>query len=142
VSKNYTIDTIEQGQEFQLKKAVRLEDIEVFSTITRDFHPLHSDSDYAIEQGFDNVIAHGALLSAYTSVIVGMHLPGKHAIVLSQTFDYMKPAYPGDVLTILGRVSEIDKRFNTIKVKMVIHNDAGDKLAKGSWTVRIRPEQD
>ncbi|EPX85662.1 MaoC family dehydratase [Salipiger mucosus] len=34
-------------------------DIAAFCKLTRDFHPLHTDEDYAKAQGFPGIIAHG-----------------------------------------------------------------------------------
>lgn len=136
----FTVEELEEGQEFKISKKLQREDIERFCELTNDHHPLHTDLAYALEHGFKDVIAHGALITSYSSALVGMQAPGKNALVLSQSFAYSKPAYPGDDLSIVGTIHSIDKRFNTLVLKVAVRNQEGLKLANGEWKVMIRKQ--
>lgn len=134
----YTFEELKEGDSFELTKRITLEDIKSFCALTGDYHPLHSDQTYALQHGFKDVIAHGALVTSYSSTLIGMKLPGKNALVLSQTFNYSKPTYPGDELTIIGTIKSLDKRFKTILVSVVIQNQEKIKIANGKWQVLLR----
>jgi len=110
-----------------------------FSQLTQDFHPLHSSTQYAKDHGFENNIAHGMLVSSYSSALIGMKLPGENAIVISQAFTYKKPVYPGDELIISGEIVELDVRFSIIEIKIVIKEKSKNKkVAIGKYKVKIR----
>ena len=72
----YTIDNLEEGLEAKIERLITKEDIQNFAILTQDFHPLHTSPDYAKSNGFKDIIAHGLLLSSYSSSIIGMELPG------------------------------------------------------------------
>ena len=134
----FTIEDISLGLEVKRVVEIAREDIENFAQMTQDFHPLHTNIDYAKDCGFDDIIAHGLLISAHSSTLIGMQLPGENALVLSQSFKYGKPVYPGDTITYTGRVKSIDNRFNTIEVKIIVKNQAGQKVGSGIYNVKIR----
>ena len=106
----------------RLQKTVGARAIEEFAELTSDFHPLHTDPDYARSCGFRDILAHGLLISSYSSALIGMRLPGENAIVASQSFTYRSPAFPNDRLDIIGTVSMVEKRFSLIDVEIEILN--------------------
>jgi len=116
----HTIEELNEGVEYSFDKYISQEEINIFCNLTGDFHPLHTSQAYSHEHGFDNIIAHGLLLSAYASRIVGMKLLGENAIVISQQFSYFKPVYVNDLVTIKGTISKIDYRFQLLDVKIKI----------------------
>ena len=134
----FTLGDISLGLEVKRIVQIERKAIEGFAKMTQDFHPLHTNIDYAKECGFNDIIAHGLLISSYSSTLIGMQLPGENALVLSQSFKYGKPAYPGDTLTYVGRVINIDNRFNTIEVKIIIKNQFLQKIGIGIYNVKIR----
>ena len=135
---NYTIEQIEVGMTDTVTHLVTVEDVKLFSKLTGDNHPLHTSSKYAKENGFENIIAHGLLISSYASTLVGMKMPGENAIVLSQNFTYKKPVYPGDKLNIKGLVVSKDVRFSLIELKVQIFNQNELKVAIGQFKIKLR----
>jgi len=121
-----------------IEKALTLTDIESFCQLTGDFHPLHSSKEYALAHGFSDVIAHGLLISSYSSTLIGMRLPGENTIITAQSFKYRSPAYPGDKLLIKGEIVKKDERFQTIEVKVKITNDSAKTIASGLYGIKIR----
>ena len=53
----------------------------------------------AISLGFENRIAHGALLVAEISKVAAMDYPSRNAIYLGQNLDFKAPIYPNVELT-------------------------------------------
>ena len=138
VLNKYNLSDIEVGQVFEIKKTLTLEHIQQFVALTGDHHPLHTSKEYAIKNGFKDVMAHGLLISSFSSTLIGMKIPGENAIIVSQSFKYRQPSFPGDVLTITGTVKEKELRFNNITVKVRIVNQLNKLIATGEYVVRIR----
>ena len=80
---NYNIGELKIGHEVNEKRLLTKEDIQKFANLTYDFHPLHTDLKYSQANGFKNIIAHGLLLSSFSSKIIGMKLPGENAMVIN-----------------------------------------------------------
>ncbi len=134
---SYSIEQLYVGQKDHITRTASLEDIKDFSKLTGDYHPLHFDREYSIKNGFKDIIAHGLLLSSFSSALVGMKLPGKRTIIMRQTFDYLAPVYPNDLLIITGTVSKVDIRFSIIEMVITIKSN-GILMSKGSYTIKIR----
>ena len=132
------IEDIQIGLEVERVVEISRETIANFAEMTQDFHPLHTDVEYAKNHGFNDIIAHGLLISSFSSTIIGMQLPGENALVLSQSFKFGKPVYPGDTLQYKGVVKDMDDRFNTIEVKILVKNQEGKKVGSGIYQVKIR----
>ncbi|MDH2608039.1 UDP-4-amino-4,6-dideoxy-N-acetyl-beta-L-altrosamine N-acetyltransferase [Acinetobacter baumannii] len=73
--------------------------IDQFATLSGDKNPVHLDKEAAISLGFENRIAHGALLVAEISKVAAMDYPSRNAIYLGQNLDFKAPIYPNVELT-------------------------------------------
>lgn len=135
----YTIDNLKEGLEVKIERLLTREDIQSFSNLTQDFNPLHTSLVYAKENGFEDIIAHGLLLSSLSSSIIGMKLPGENAIIISQSFVYKKPVYPGTQLLIKGVLNKIDTRFSLLEIKIKITSSDNIRVfATGKYSVKVR----
>lgn len=121
-----------------INKVLSVEDIVTFSKLTGDYHPLHSSKEYATAHGFKDVIAHGLLISSFSSTLIGMKLPGENTIITSQSFKYRNPAYPGDSLEFSGEITQKDARFRTIEVKVKVRNQDQKLVSSGFYKIKIR----
>jgi acyl dehydratase len=62
-------------------------ELKTFAALSGDRNPLHMDSNYARSSGFENQIAHGLLMGARVSGVIGMQLPGKRCLITgTETF--------------------------------------------------------
>src|SRR6185295_7235732 len=77
-------EDISVGQSAQFEMLVTEEMVGQFAQLSGDQNPLHVDHQYAAGTSFGAPIAHGMLLASFFSRLVGMHLPGKRALYLSQ----------------------------------------------------------
>ena len=136
---DYTFEELREGMEAEIQRTISFNDIHIFATLTHDYHPLHTSEAYAKAHGFDTIIAHGLLVSSFSSTLIGMKLPGKNALIVSQNFKYFNPAYPQQTYSIKGIIEKIDKRFSTIEVKILITALESSKLiASGKYLVKLR----
>lgn len=67
--------------------------VDAFAEISGDKNLVHLDRSIAVEQGFEDRIAHGALLAAEISRVAAMEYPSKKPIYLSQNLQFKSPVY-------------------------------------------------
>jgi len=134
----YTFEELKIGMLENFEVDLTSDMIAEFSKLTGDLHPLHTDANYARESGFDSVLAHGMLTSAFSSTLVGMLLPGRNALLLSQSFRYLRPVYGGERLTITGEIVSKDKADRKIALDVRIRNREDKIVAIGEVAVKLR----
>ena len=104
-----------------------------FIEITGDVSPIHVSAEYAKEHGFTTRVCHGMLFGSMFSTLAGVYLPGEHCLLHSVETKFSLPVYPGDTLTVTGKISEINESFKVVQVKGTITNQNGKKV----WTPYI-----
>ena len=67
-----------------------------------------------------------------------MHLPGKYALVFSQSLNFVNICYIGDTITVEGEVIEKNNATRMITLNTVITNHEGKKLVYGEARVAFR----
>jgi 3-hydroxybutyryl-CoA dehydratase len=135
--KSYIYDEIYIGMEVSIKKNISKRLINDFSRLVGDYHPLHSDNKFAKESFHEGIIAHGMLISSFSSTLVGMYLPGKNMILLSQTFDYLKPVYPGCTIKIAGKVKRKIDPLKIILIDVSISSLEGEIYSTGEMKIKL-----
>lgn len=100
-----------------------------FRKTTGDVNPMHSNQEYAKEQGFSNPLVFGMLTTSFFSTLVGVYLPGKNSLFQEcKDIRFHSPVFVGDTLTVNGKVTEIDDRFNRVTIKADIRNQDKKKV--------------
>lgn len=102
-----------------------------FARISGDYNPLHMDIEYANTTKFNNRIVHGMLLSSFFSRLIGMHLPGKKALYLLQNLRFKNPAYIGDTIKVIGKVTAVSEKLKLISLETMILNQDNQTLVEG-----------
>lgn len=119
-----TINDIEVGLTKEFKITITKSMVDEFAKISGDFNPLHMNDKYAISTKFGKRVCHGMLLASFFSRIIGMYIPGKTALYLTQSLKFSSPAYIGDTVLVIGKV--IDKSLSTkiitLKTKILRDN--------------------
>ncbi len=92
-------EDLSEGQSAELTRVASAAAIEAFAEITGDTNPLHLDEAYATTTSFGQRIAHGALVAAYISAVIGTRLPGPGAAFLTQSLRFRRPVRLGDSVT-------------------------------------------
>ena len=88
-----TFDEITIGyvKEFQIIVTESL--VANFAKLSGDFNPIHMNEDYAKSTKFKRRVVHGMFLASFLSRMVGMHLPGKNALYVSQSLEFPNPCF-------------------------------------------------
>ena len=136
----YTFDEIEIGLTKQFQITITESMIDDFAKLTGDFSPIHMDKDYASTTTFEKQVVDGMLLASFLSKIVGMYLPGKHALYFSQSLDFRQPCFIGDTITVSSIVIDKSPSTKILKIESKITNQEGKILLSGIGRVIVRDD--
>lgn len=103
---NKTYDEIAVGDHAELTRTLQPQDIELFAVMSGDVNPAHVDAEYAKDDMFHGVIAHGMWGGALISAVLGTELPGPGTIFLDQSLRFKAPVGLGDTVTVRVEVTE------------------------------------
>ena len=134
----YTFEEIKLGmkESFQVNITESMENN--FAEITGNYNPLASNPEYAATTNYKKRICPGMFTASFFSRLTGMHLPGKYALVYSQSLNFVNICYIGDQITVEGEVIEKNNATKMITLNTVITNQEGKKLIYGKALVTFR----
>lgn len=121
-------DDIKIGDEASFEAVITEEDIKSFIKISGDINPLHSDERYASGTKAGGKITHGMLVSSLLSALVGVYLPGKYCLYLSQELQFRNFVKPGANLAVCGRVTNKMDALKIITINTKISDKNSDKI--------------
>ena len=101
-------EALETGQQFTTRgRTVTEADVVSFAALTGDWHPQHSDAEWAASSAFGERIAHGMLVVSLAAGLVPFD-PGR-VIALRRVADatFKRPVRFGDTLRVEGRIAEL-----------------------------------
>ena len=132
-----TFEQIEIGhtKEFQIKVTESL--VNDFAKLSGDFSPIHINEDFAKSKKFKGKIVHGMLLASFLSRMVGMYLPGKHALYLSQSLEFHNPCFINDEITVSSIVNEKSESTKIIRIDSKILNNKNEVLLNGTGKIIV-----
>jgi 3-hydroxybutyryl-CoA dehydratase len=129
--------TLQVGDTASLSKKITDEDIRAFADVTTDHNPVHLDDDFARATKFGRRIAHGMLGASLISAALANQLPGKGAVYLSQTLQFLAPVYPDDTVTARVTVTKIRTDKPIVTLETVCLNQHDEALIKGEAVVLL-----
>jgi len=124
-------EAIRVGTEAEFSCVVTAEDVRAFANLSGDYNPLHIDPDYARTTRLGRCIVHGMLLAGLFSRLLGMYLPGRRCLYLSQNTDFVHPVYAGDRLRVVGVVHQKQDATRSLTIRTSIANEAGVTVVRG-----------
>lgn len=136
----YYLRDIEVGLKHSFEVEISELQMQKFVDISGDINPMHMDVEYAKSKGMKDRIAYGMLTSAFYSTLVGVYIPGKHALLHSIDIDFIKPVYIGDKLFIEGVVFSVNELFHQIEVKATIRNQNSEKISRAKIKIGLLNE--
>jgi 3-oxoacyl-[acyl-carrier protein] reductase len=132
-----TLADIAVGDSFSVVRIFEADDVARFAAVSGDFSPLHVDAAYAATTEFGRPVVHGMLLASLFSQLVGMRIPGRHALYLGQDLAFRKPVFVGQTVTASAKVTAVSLPTRTIQLATEIRTDDG-LVVSGSAKVKIR----
>ncbi|HOU01726.1 MAG TPA: MaoC family dehydratase [Bacteroidales bacterium] len=129
-----------------LSKTIFESDNNLFSLLTMNHHPLHTNSDYAVKNHHGQILVVGTLVF---SLVVGITVPdisGKAiANLLYEDIKHLAPVFLND--TIYARTKILDKRDSTSKpdrgivyVETIGYNQNGEDVISFRRKVLIKKQ--
>jgi 3-hydroxybutyryl-CoA dehydratase len=113
--------------------------VRAFAEVSGDHNPVHLDDAYAARTAFRGRVAHGMLLGAHISAVLGDQLPGPGSVYLSQTLNFEGPVRIGDEVTVRVEVVAVDERSRKVNLSTVC--TVGDKTVAQGEAVVIPPRR-
>lgn len=135
MNKGKTISMLQVGDRAERTDYVTEETGIKFADVSNDHNPVHLDEGYALLTPFKGRIAHGMLLAAYISAVLGNDLPGPGSIYVNQTLAFKAPVRYGDTITTAVEVAEIVPERNRVKLKTTCTNQEGTVVLEGEATI-------
>ncbi len=126
------------GAVFDCERTFTAEDVERFAEVSGDFSPLHMDAEYAGTTPFRGRVVHGMLLAALFSQLVGMRIPGRHALYLGQDLAFRLPVRLGETIRASAKVTAKTEATRTIVLATEIRNAEGKVAVSGTARVKVR----
>ena len=110
------LEELAVGQAAEQLRTVSPSDLADFADVSGDYNPLHMDEAYAEASPFRGRVAHGMLLGAWISALLGERLPGPGAIYVSQSLSFKRPVRIGDEVLTRAEVSEVDLKAGHVRL--------------------------
>jgi acyl dehydratase len=105
-----------------------------------DFNPIHYRDDFAQSVGLDGVLAHG-MLTMGAAVQVAVDWVGDAGKVIDYGVRFTKPVFvdaqDGAVLTVTGKIGEIDAENGEVRVDLTATFNDAAVLGKAQARVRL-----
>ena len=120
-------------------RSIEEADVQAFAALTGDRNPLHVDAAYAATTRFGERVVHGMLVASFFSTLVGMCLPGRRALFLSQQLRFTNPVTIGEPLTFHGRVRKKTGSVRLLDLEVKAVAESGEIKVQGSLQVMVMP---
>ncbi len=133
-------DDIAVGQSFELLRTFSAQDVHAFATLSGDYSPLHVDAAYAAGTEFGAPVVHGILLASMFSQLVGMRVPGKHALYLGQDLSFRRPVRIDEPVRAVIKVVGKSDATRTLVLNTEIRSVDDKVLVMGTAKVKVRDD--
>lgn len=128
-------DEILVGAQVEMVKEMKVEEIDSFSYLIGDEDSFHINDKSAEKMFFKRRICHGVHLLAFVSVLIGKRLPGFGTIYCSQSLNFTKPIFVGEVITVQVKVLGKLPKYR-LRMKTTIYNENGEVAMDGEAVVK------
>ena len=139
-SSDLTFEQIKIGYNKEFQVVITESLVNDFAKITGDFSPIHINENFAKSKKFKGRVVHGMLLASFLSQMVGMYLPGKPAIYLSQSLEFHNPCFINDKITISSVITDKSEATKIIKINSEIINEKNEILLNGTGKIIVRDD--
>ncbi len=128
------LEDIHEGDTLSRRMCLDEEKLQAFIALAEDTALAHVDDGHARRMGFKGRIAHGLLVAAGYSGLLGMFLPGPNTVIHQLRLDMKAPAYVGDTLTYTVTAERVVVAVKTVILRLSAVNQDGTVVSSGSAT--------
>ena len=127
-------DALVVGQEAEVSRLCRAEDLYVFAHASGNLNPMHLPEYDGDGDGVKEAVAPSAWVAALISGVLGNSLPGPGTLYLSQSLRFCGRAHAGETLTAHVRVAE-KLPGEVVGMEIWVDGPSG-RIAEGDATVQ------
>jgi 3-hydroxybutyryl-CoA dehydratase len=131
----YRYDSLYVGKSESFQYNITEEKMDLFCKLTGDINPLHVNSEFAHEHGFQDRVVYGMLSASLISTLGGVFLPGRYCLIHQVECKFLSPVYIGDELTVCGTVKELNDSVRQAVIKIEIKNQKEEKVIRSTLKV-------
>jgi len=132
----FSIHEIKRGMKIKLNKTMTKKFFLKSIKLLNDSAPIHTSDKWAKRLGKKKKIFPGLAVVSVFSKVIGMHLPGKNAVIMSINFSFKKPVFENDRLIYVCEVSKIIRSFKIVLLKLLIFKK-NNKIIEGDCKCKI-----
>ena len=125
------------GDKHQESFVISEEVVAKFAEFSQDYNPMHMDGDSTKSHGYARRVAHGVIQLSYISKVIGMVFPGKGAMWMNQTIDWLSPVFINDEIDIVLTIKEYSESANLLTLSTEIFNQNKQKVMTGLAQVKM-----
>jgi 3-oxoacyl-[acyl-carrier protein] reductase len=126
------------GQRYVERFVVGDEFVRRFAELSGDENPIHVDAAEARTFGYSRCVAHGAILIALISRVIGTRLPGPGAVWMNQSIVWVAPVFVGDEIELVVEVVRVSLGAGLLFLQM--NATVGEvTVMTGSGQVKVSP---
>jgi 3-oxoacyl-[acyl-carrier protein] reductase len=125
------------GQTESLSRTITAEDVAAFARLSGDYNALHLDDEFAARTEFAERVVHGFLNASLLSTLVGMKIPGRGALYVSQNIEFTRPVFIGDTVEARGTIEAIDQETRLVTLRTEIIRGERECVLRGRAQVKV-----
>jgi len=110
--------------------------VHAFADMSGDRNVIHLNDEIAKTSRFGQRIAHGGILFAIVSKVLGMDMPGVGTVYLGQTCNFKLPVFINDKIRLEATITELKPKSIAV-ISTVITKQTGEVVMDGFAEVKL-----
>ena len=127
------------GARASRQRMTTMRDVEMFTEMTGDRHPIHYDADLATRSPFGGLIVQGGVATSLLNAVVAEDLPSPGTVFLETNWRFVKAVRVGETITASVSVEAVREDKPICKLETVIRNAKGEACVTGTATTYTIP---
>jgi acyl dehydratase len=112
--------------------------LDTYAKLFEHISPLHTDDDYARQQGFTRRIVPQLLVVSQLLPMVELYSPGKYGLGLGASdLVFKNPVYVNDTLRFKGELIKVSRAAKLIVIAMTVTNQHGNTVIECQWKAKV-----
>jgi len=134
---DYKFNELKIGLKKKTKIKVSKKLLNQFVNLSKDKNPIHLNKKFAQRYNFKDRIVHGMLIGSFYSKFIGVDFPGKNSLILEICIKFNKPVFIGDVLTIEGKITSLNKIYKIVNLNLITKNQQKKRVSTSEIIVKL-----
>ncbi|WP_018914729.1 bifunctional enoyl-CoA hydratase/phosphate acetyltransferase [Thiomonas sp. FB-6] len=105
---NRPLAELRLGDSASLSRTFTRDEVQTFALASGDVNPAHVDAEFAADDAFHGIVAHGMWSAALISNVLGTQLPGPGTVYLGQQLRFAQPVRLGDTVRVTVTLTALD----------------------------------